>query len=360
MPEKERDWSKLPAELIHVIAKNLPDLLDFIRFRTVCKAWRSSAPLSERPHQFPWLLEVIKRTKYWRSLTEQQRYYSVSSGQTLMIPFQDGDPELKSWMEHALCTRYLNFRIDLAGVSFFNPLTKHRFFMPYECPVRICDPEIPYSLYYHGTGEGEWSFLDPQINKWIAHKGFFYLTDMLEKMYLTPESCPADVSNQLDEDELAHNGLFYSTDMLEKMYFTPESWPADVSNQLDKDELASRRRRSFLVESPAGILKVVLFHDWHLNSSVELSIFHIYWLDSATADGKPCWVRLADIDDQIIFLDFAGGFSLTARPSTGFRQGCIYFIDPQEEKPYMYDVLAGTVERIPCPFESCTWFLPGL
>ncbi|KAJ3696455.1 hypothetical protein LUZ61_000160 [Rhynchospora tenuis] len=331
--EEEKNWSELPSELLHLIAKKLPDVLYFVRFRAVCKTWRSSAPLSDPPHQLPWLLEYTSsRGKHRTGLTKRQRYYSVSSGKTLTIPVKNRKQglDLEWWRDQGYCSKYLTFA-DYSNTTlhFLNPLSRDRFSI-------------------HCTS-AEWPSFDPHINKSVAHKGVFYDRCVLEQLYFpTLESCPADMSH-----ECSHLNRLQKLSLNEVIY----------KYQLYKNENVSPRlRKSFLIESSQeqGLLRVLWFHDWHIENSVKFSVFHIYRLDSQTADGKPCWVRIADIGNQIIFLEKKNGFSLTARPSNRFRQGCIYFIYPQEGRPYEYDVLTGTVEKMPCPFKWCTWFLPGL
>ncbi|KAJ3708542.1 hypothetical protein LUZ61_012247 [Rhynchospora tenuis] len=51
-----RDWSSLLPEILNLIAKNLSEISDFVRFRAVCKAWRFSTPITDQPLQFPWIV----------------------------------------------------------------------------------------------------------------------------------------------------------------------------------------------------------------------------------------------------------------------------------------------------------------
>ncbi|KAJ4752991.1 F-box family protein [Rhynchospora pubera] len=357
--EEERNWSELPEDLIHLIAKKLPDLVDFIRFRAVCETWRSSAPLSDPPHQLPWLLELFKRKLCHRTLRRRQKYYSVSSGQTLTIPFTDGRPLLWSWIDGGAFSHYLAFNDVDYIVSFLNPLTNDRFSLP--AMTRPLHYGTPWMV-WTGTDPirdrcvvvvdrdrtlsneiGGWCFYDPCNNEWVDQKGFFYASCYWKGKFFS--TSPNQATEVFDA---------YSKELLHEIP------PPEDEVLTDKtDELAWRLRRSYLVVSSGVILRV----SWFCGSkrkAVEKSVFHISRLDFETADGKPCWVRITDIGDQILFLQEMHGFSVTARSSTGFRQICIYFILPKKFTPYMYDILTGTVERVPCPFNRCTWFLPGL
>ncbi|KAJ4775236.1 F-box protein skip23 [Rhynchospora pubera] len=47
------DWAELNPDLLHHIAKNLRDISDFIRFRAVCRQWRSAVHPCDLPQQLP-------------------------------------------------------------------------------------------------------------------------------------------------------------------------------------------------------------------------------------------------------------------------------------------------------------------
>ncbi|KAJ3696475.1 hypothetical protein LUZ61_000180 [Rhynchospora tenuis] len=359
--KRERDWSELPSDLIHLIAKKLPDILDFIRFRAVCKMWRSSAPVSDPPHQLPWLLELFKRERNYRTLRRQQRYYTVSSGQTLMIPFTHRRPKLGTWIDGGACSHYLAFNDVDCIVSFLNPLTNHRFSLPAYLMSRPLFYGTPWMVWTGtdpirdrcvvvvdrdrtlGNGICGWCFYDPHNNKWVDQEGFFYASCYWKgKFFSTSLGWTTEVFDA------------YSKELLHEI---PP--PQDEVLKDNRDELVWRLRETYLLVSSGVILRVSWFYG-SKRKAIEQSVFRINRLDYETADGKPCWVRIADIGDQILFLEEMHGFSMAARSSTGFRQGCIYFIDPEEFIPYMHDILAGTVERVPCPFKRSTWFLPGL
>ncbi|KAJ1704245.1 hypothetical protein LUZ63_004024 [Rhynchospora breviuscula] len=360
MSGEEKDWSELPAELLHLIAKKLPDLLDFVRFRVICKTWCSSAPLSDPPYQHPWLLELFPRDCNYCIHEKQQRYYSFSSCEMLTIPSIDGKPVLDSWIYGGVCTHYLAFLNHTNTMSFFNPLTKDLFLLP-PMHMHLCcgtpwmvwtgaDPIRNRSIVvldrdrYLGNLKGGWAFYDPRNKKWIEEKGYFYSSCYWQGMlFSTRDGNPTKVFNAYSK-KLLHVIPPPENELIEDSYF--------------KDELAWYLRESYLVVSSGVILRVSWFYDCHVKISE--SVFHIYRLDYGSADGKPFWVRIGDIGDQILFLDEMNGFSMTCKPSSGFREGCIYFLDPNQYKPYVHDVLAGTVERVPCPFKRCTWFLPSL
>ncbi|KAJ3691385.1 hypothetical protein LUZ61_020549 [Rhynchospora tenuis] len=353
--EKEKDWSELPAELIHLIAKKLPDLLNFIRFRAVCKTWHSSAPLSDPPCQLPWLLELFHPES---TLERRQRFFSISSGEILTIPFTNRKPELEKWIKGGVCNHYLAFA-DGNTMSFFNPLSKDLFSLPpmnsylfLGSPCMVWTGTAPIrdrsilvldridSLRIKNICVR--SFYDPHKSKWVDHFGRFDSCCYWQGLFFS--TCARGPTKVFDacSKELLYTVLPPDSELTKNLY--------------DGNEHDRYLEQSYLVVSSGTILRVSRFYSWCL----QRSIFQVYRLHYETADGKPCWVQINDIGDQILFFEEMNGFSMTARPSTGFRAGCIYFIDLDEEKPYMYDILAGTIGRVPCPFKTCTWFLPGL
>ncbi|KAJ3686899.1 hypothetical protein LUZ61_016063 [Rhynchospora tenuis] len=322
---EERDWSEIPAELVHLIAKKLPDLVDFIRLRAVCTSWRSSAPLSDPPHQFPWLLEQFDRGSF-SSLRRKQRFYSVSSGETLTIPIKSRKVKLQNFIRRGVYSGYLPFSDESGKVfSFFNPLTKDHFslfpmYYGLDTPWMVWTGSNPIRNRNIVVVDQnlEWAFYDPSSSKWVEKLGFFYNCCYWQGLFF---------STRVDKDTEVFD--VQSRELLHKI---PPPKIESMLNWFDRDGIALQVTRSYLVAL----------------------------VDSERAEDKSCWYRIGDISDQILFLGEMDGFSMTAKPSIGFKKGCIYFIDPYENKPYMHDVLAGTVERLPCPFQKCTWFLPGL
>ncbi|KAJ1691540.1 hypothetical protein LUZ63_015695 [Rhynchospora breviuscula] len=351
-------WSELPTELLHLIVQKLSDLPDFIRLRAVCSVWRSSVPLSNRPHQYPWLLELFDRGSFF-SLRRKQRFYSVCSGETLTIPFKNKKLKPHSFIPGEIHSGYIPFADDSGKVlSFFNPLTKDRFSLPPtqyglgafrmvwtgSDPIRNRSIVVVNRDLERTKERDEWALYDPSSSKWVETRGYFYNRVNCHWQGMVFSTCVGSNTEVFD----AH-----SRKLLHKI-------PPPKIDSLQRKSIAQPLRKSYLVVSSGVILRVLWFYDFWVKKRIEKSVFHIYRLDYGRAEDKFCWERIDDIGDEIIFLGGMNGFSMTAKPSIGLKKGCIYFIDPYKNKPYMHDVLAGTVERLPCPFEKCAWFLPGL
>ncbi|KAJ3691112.1 hypothetical protein LUZ61_020276 [Rhynchospora tenuis] len=57
------DWAELNPDLLHHIAKNVRDISDFIRFRAVCRQWRSAVHPCDLPPQLPCLIGWKRKSK---------------------------------------------------------------------------------------------------------------------------------------------------------------------------------------------------------------------------------------------------------------------------------------------------------
>ena len=88
--------------------------------------------------------------------------------------------------------------------------------------------------------------------------------------------------------------------------------------------------------------------------------FDIYCLYFGDGEGKPCWVKITDIGDQMLCLDYNRGLSFCVSNFAGFKENCIYFLN-YERRLCRYDIGDGTTEVLPCPFDfRGTWFMPSL
>ncbi|KAJ4769178.1 F-box domain-containing protein [Rhynchospora pubera] len=73
----ERDWEGMLPELVCTIARKVTDISDFIRFRAICKKWRSVTTIADMAPQFPWLLN--------HSIGPNLLFYSIALDKTFSI-----------------------------------------------------------------------------------------------------------------------------------------------------------------------------------------------------------------------------------------------------------------------------------
>ncbi|KAJ4764983.1 F-box protein skip23 [Rhynchospora pubera] len=344
-----RDWSDLQMDLISLITKKLCDLPDFTRFRTVCKTW-SSAPPSGCPPQFPWLLEWQGEEPFTLVLKREQKFYSLFSGETGKIRID----ECHCGKEfRGPCQGYLILlqrQGEYSGISLFNPLTKDE----------ISLPPLPFGLHWpvytniNQTGKevvvvdqdlfkpgekGKLGYHRADNNEWIHVEGEFRNCCYSYGMFFSTKAGRETEIYNLTTKKLLHKVPPPEGEI--------ESQGSSVSASV------------YLVGSSEEILRVSWYMDWN-KGRVEESVFHIHRLDIHGAKGHPFWVKISSIDDRMIFLDEFNGFSISAKPFTGFQGNCIYFLHHWLQKLHRYDIKSGIFETVPCPFEECTWFVPSL
>ncbi|KAJ4796935.1 F-box protein [Rhynchospora pubera] len=139
------------------------------------------------------------------------------------------------------------------------------------------------------------------------------------------------------------------------------------SNSLEIYDVATRTLREGPVSPIAGLAHLVvsagqvilvLKYD-HMYLPVHQCHFEIHRLEfgTGTDEKKPFWVKISNIGDQILFLNLASGFSISASCFVGVRGNFIYFMKETNNGfdnriSYVlarYDIEAGTAEVLPFP-----------
>jgi hypothetical protein len=78
--------------------------------------------------------------------------------------------------------------------------------------------------------------------------------------------------------------------------------------------------RTIMVESRGEILRLHHFME-------EPCHFDIYCLSFSNGERKPCWLKITDIGDRMLFLQYDCGLSFCASNFPGFKGNCIYFLN---------------------------------
>ncbi|XP_078150113.1 putative F-box/kelch-repeat protein At5g24040 [Carex rostrata] len=348
----ERNWSELPQEILHLFSKKLPDISDFIRFRAVCKRWHFSAPVTDPPRQLPWLLEFREGGPEEDCENAIIRFYCLSSGKVHTIFCPGSRPaRLKGpAFRYLLASHSTSYQKYL-----LNPLTHDEIWTPW---VNVCgspdyigpdtieggdivvisgDAEVGNYFELEDMGEYDpgpniMAFWRPGADDWVYVEGAgnsanaFYMGQYFSN----------------DEETGITNVIDIATKKLAYQVAPPES-----TNPLLKGY-------TLMVESGGKILRLFQYYE------AEECHFDIYCLYFGDGEGKPCWVKIADIGDQMLFMQYYRGLSFSASNFSGFKGNCIYFL---KEGKYLcrYDIGDGTTEVLPCPFDSVTtWFVPSL
>ncbi|KAJ3706246.1 hypothetical protein LUZ61_009951 [Rhynchospora tenuis] len=358
---KTPDWSMLPPELLQIIARKLPDISDFVKFRAVCTTWRSSACVSDPPPQLPWFLEeagfLLEEAGYFKS---NLHFYSLFSGKihTIHSPNSSGNRVRGPGHDYIVL-----YNAASCQISLLNPLTGRKVVLPFldiaiaglqpiwvgPDPIESGEPVV-FSGYSADFKTGILAFYQPVAREWVVIK--------------EPCSCSLrchyfNGMYYVNEDENEDTKVI---DIVTRKVVHVVPPPTE-----DDYECDGIMRKTYLVQSGGDILLVV----FHYDELLEMADchFHIFRLDLRSGNGgKPRWVKISSIGDQILFLDENNGFSLSCRDFSGFRGNSIYFIKRHQDMHdrslsllCRYDIEEARVEPLNCPFvKGGTWIVPSL
>ena len=143
----DRDWSSLPPEVLNLIAKYLYEIIDFVQFRAVCKAWRFSTPITDLPPQFPWIFD-----DHDDSHEQGLRFFSISSSKFYTIHASKSlNKHFNESFDGYYYTLFYDEHTCFGPLSLINPLNNDCFTLP------------PFPL----TNDGAPPFLNQPI--WVGH-----------------------------------------------------------------------------------------------------------------------------------------------------------------------------------------------
>ncbi|KAJ3705244.1 hypothetical protein LUZ61_008949 [Rhynchospora tenuis] len=355
---KSPDWSGLLPELLQTIARKLPDISDFVNFRAVCTTWRLSACVSDLPPQLPWLLEERE------SLKGDLRFYSLFSGKIHTVPSSNSSANRFYGPAHDYIVLYNK---TTHQISLLNPITDKKVVLPSLSldivwlksisvgpdPIRNGD-SVVLSGYSDDFKTGFVALYQPIEKEWVVIERNFSLT-----------FCDAYYNGLyfLNEEETGTTKII-NTATPKVVHVVPR--PPEEDNYECCASLTDVAWSTYLVQSAGDVLRVVS----HTLESLQTyeSHFHIHQLDLGGENvGKPCWFKISNIGDRILFLGNDDGFSLSCRDFSGFKGNSIYFLKDycRGFLPFYsicrYDIEEARVEPLACPFaNSGTWIVPSL
>ncbi|KAJ4787057.1 F-box family protein [Rhynchospora pubera] len=331
-------WANLPLDLGYLITRKLSNLPDFVRFRAVCKAWCASAPVSDPPLGFPWILEENT------NLRGRLRFFCPSTGKVFTLPLP---PQLQNMCCAPSPDGYLIFceRNWLLQDKrmLFNPLTNHLVNLPFvELPLYY-DTEPLYRRGDYVVFSGTWcgfkklAFFRLENKRWIKVTSFEYT------------SCC-----------LSHDGLSFS--------YKYRPWGTRIVDTATNEEIGfiespkgEEGEFVFLIESFGEILKVVM-----TNKTSHHIRFRIYKLAVVHSDdGKlnHSWVQTDCIGDCVLFLSRKSCVSVKASQFYKPLRNCIYYRNVLESGGSaicQYSIKDGETKEIPSIFENWQFFVPNL
>ncbi|KAJ4785718.1 F-box domain-containing protein [Rhynchospora pubera] len=346
----ERDWSSLLPELLNLIVRNLTEISDFVRFRAVCMAWRSSTTITDLLPQFPWILECHNFLK------DDLRFYSIHFGKTYSI---HAAKSLGKWLI-GLSINYIKiFDITRQVLSLLNLLKDHEIPIPaYDCdkypnwkgpwqnqmgvqmlcygPAGCRNPKL---VFYH-LDQNNWSELiigSDYVNCDITNCNLFYLDGMLFIV-------------------LRDTGVT-------KVMDVSTNTPAYI---IPPVEGYSTKGTEYIMAASGDILRVFQYCDPSADLRQYCFIIHRLHINES---GSVCWVEVDNIGNHALFIDMNDGFVLRACDFAGIKRNCIYNLTKMRMGIWeaascsveRIDIETGAREQFPYPLKKPRgWFVPVL
>ncbi|KAJ4747059.1 F-box protein skip23 [Rhynchospora pubera] len=351
-------WAELHPDLLRHIYTKLYDPIDFICFRAVCKGWCTGAPPSERPPQFPLLLERNLDHKY----SSEFKLYSLPTGKTYSLQL----PEAQNKMIFGQLEGYLvtfGAKDHDCSPALLNPFTRSELLLPFgDCynfiplyigtnnPIR--NPDSVVLLVYcleRGHCIGFWN---KDENDWG----------------LRGDSCLQRINLSLPV-VVCHKG---------RIFFISYGWHTIFQCRLYAIDLITGGKLfdvglpnqihhfDCLVNAPSALLGIVQHHLYSACVPLEECWFEVYQLEEG--EYPPHWTKLSNIGDLMIFLNSFNGFCVSAEGFHGIRGNCIYFSKWNRKDDHNSRRLIGRYELgeerseiVGHPREtSGTWIVPNV
>ncbi|KAF3332465.1 hypothetical protein FCM35_KLT02042 [Carex littledalei] len=356
-----KDWAKLSSDLLPLIAHKLGDIIDFIRFRAVCKQWRPATNLSDNPPQFPWLM-MVKLDR-----NPNISFHALPSSKIISGPFLEYitiscyPRRSNEFMIEEKDEKDPSLLVDKFPTHVF-PLTVNKL----DCNVISgCDQvihlpvpvgNISKFLYTLISGKMKRLVVVVPLGKIFAHYrgwNFKFATTgkALSTIVNVSDLYGAHIEQVVDVSD-GPTGKVVST----------ISCP--VEGMCD----------SCLISTRDGLLmvskKYISSHQ-HGNKPYYDYEFVVHRLENYDIK-HPNWTNLSRIGDMMLFMDNQNAFSLMASEydHDRYRGNCIYFITELKKDPQNY-IVAGYDMGERRSFEVCSlgeyttytelfWFIPSL
>ncbi|KAJ3688292.1 hypothetical protein LUZ61_017456 [Rhynchospora tenuis] len=364
---EEADWSDLPPELICLISRKLTDISDFVRFRVVCKRWRSAVGASDLPPQLPWIMDNCGSFK-----NGYLRFYSLLTGKThtINVP-QSADISVRGSAYNYLFTSNWQTR----ECSLFNPLTNEELSLP---RAKSRFPGCVPSGLYPGQSSRYVIMSKPPDSPCTP----FFLCQPGDHEWARLEFDPFSFRYSFDIGEFSNEGFtFYDGKCYASTWQSHDSKVNDTKvidvatyavTRVPHPEPDLKGISVHLVASFGVILRICHYEKY---SKRKPGYFRIYRLELGPRDGDgnamdPCWVEIDSISNQFLFLYDIHGCAFRAEDFPGFVGNSIYFSRENFEEEetieetfelFRYDIKEKKTEVLPAAINLAHhWFVPSL
>ncbi|PON60612.1 F-box domain containing protein [Parasponia andersonii] len=343
------DWTQLPPELVESISKNLTIYADYLRFRVVCRSWRSSVPKTPNhlPPQLPWLM--LPHSHHRRP--HRAAFFNLSHNKVHLLNL----PEASSLGKRCCgsCHGWLVILDETPSVLLLNPLTRSKLHLPpvstFPNVLRFAYSEIGREYALRSASGEPYTLNLRQIRDSFVKKvilssspkesdGFVALAILNQTGDLAfckdgDQSWTfIEGARSYSEDAVYCNGLFYAVNkygavaVCDVRGSSPNVSIIETPRQLGAD-------MQYLVSSGNELLLVSRYLDLDYVNSEELyrtvgfDVFRMDW-------SGPRWDKVKDLGDRMLFIGQNSSLSLSASDFPGCFGNCIYFTDDYSKLNY--------------------------
>ncbi|KAK7351787.1 hypothetical protein VNO77_11481 [Canavalia gladiata] len=381
----EVEWGELPEELIESISKNITIYADYIRFRAVCRSWRSSLPNTpiHLPPQLPWLMlspraffdlsinkthllnlpQPSNRTRIcgsshgWLVILDQTpevRLLNPITRATRSLPPLHTFPNVASFSYSNVGREYL-IRNPYGGLYAFNLRQMCNSFLRKVVLSASLDEFAAFAI----VGQNHLAFCKNGYDSWV------FLSQEEEELYCW-------------EDVVYHNGLFFvvSKGGTVAVCDVKGSFPPRVSIIRTTAPVRFSGDIHYVVFSGEDMLLVsrVLEQEFSDAAGDESNLvyrtvgFEVFKMDL----GLLKWEKIESLGEQVLFVGGNSSLSFSASDFSGCSADCIYFTDDysesNDEDAYgkhdlgIFRLRDRSIEPLPCfspnSYSRLGWPLP--
>lgn len=344
------NWAELPKDLCASIGKHLDNGIDVLRFRSVCKSWRSSTPPFQNdtvplplplefpgPRAFTTVRLSQPRIYHLQPLHEYQNPISNSSSSSSsslgwLVKLEESvvsgkmrqlDPISNCQIrDSAKVLNLLDFRVAEVSSSYALEFFFHLGFdFVFADKVAVLSHNSCAIMYggllgFWKLGDEKWTFIDGEkfyYHDVVSYKGNFYAVDKLGSAYwidsslnpiqFSPPLSDLDGLNLKQKHLIESGGDLYVVDrFLDKDRLAKDS-DADLDGYIDDDH----------------------FLGYFVNYNLEARAysFKVYKLE--LEQGCSSWTEVKNLGDRAFFLCSDCCFSISANEFGGCKRNCIYF-----------------------------------
>jgi Protein of unknown function (DUF295) len=349
-----RDWADLNPELLHLISKKLEDLSNFIRFRAVCKQWRSTADPADPPPLLPLILQPNwSCDQDWTRTVSSFSFNAIGHVKLQITPGEYMDQHNP---EPSMGFILVNGHKNCKPPYLYNPLTGTKIHLPFS-------KNTQYIKIYLGPDQDSNSNMEKDGVILVVYGIEGLGVRRIKSIGVWRSDNNKFISHIIPEDwepPLAayYKGKLFIPNRSEETIVLDNTTEANmqlvIPNPTDCPWMCS------LVEAAGDLLLVnpILFLGGKKSRS-----FKVYRLEHTDNFEQCRWVELKGIGDRVLFYmgPWFGGFCLRASDFKGLGTNCIIYQEWEGlELVLRYNMEDGTSELLDHIPPDSTWFLPSL